>query len=58
MTSLTGGGGLSSSSSSSVDGDNTFSNAFNYNSSNQQGSNNQIMIVGAIVLIVLYMGRK
>lgn len=60
LTSLTGGGGLSSSSSASADGDNTFSNAFNYKTGGgSDAGNNQMLIMGAVaVALVLVVMRS
>jgi len=57
MTSLTGGGGLSSSSTASADGDNAFSNAFNYKNG-AQASNNNMLIIAAITIAALYFASK
>ena len=59
LTSLTGGGGLQSSSSSSADGDNTFSNAFNYRTGAQETKvDNNLLVLGALALAVFFVVKR
>lgn len=60
LTSLTGGGGLSSSSSAAAQtGEQKSSIGFTGGSVNfGQSNNNQILIIGAVALVALYLFKK
>lgn len=55
LSSFTGGGGLTQSTSQSADGDNTFSNAFNYKTKAGGDSMQGAIVIGAVVLIGLFL---